>query len=507
MKRNSDTQLAEGVFVDAISQESDIMARKLVELHFKAQMKVMVSESRLKNVQKDLYAVQGDMASGSHIEFYIKPDLMGLVIGKKGVRIQSVEKINGIKSVNIDGSTGKISITGPDSSTVQSAREFLELFEENFDIQPIHAEWLSKDRMNGSLTDIKTAADLMVAKVDRDKNQLIVIGTGPAVRSARTFLATQLEYINKQIGIETTMQSTREQLFSFKKQYGIDYGRGRGGEGRGGGRGRDEGRGRGGRGERSDRNERGDRGGPSALATLPQPPRGKDDHRSIPPPPPSTSSQQPPNASGSRSGNRSGRDSLQDINSLTAKVGNVTISNDVRQQDKAAASIKPTQDTNGISGDKPESSRKRQVSGNGNGKSKDHDKKTEKEGPKVTTAPPSGSSGPPKPPSNPIDEVNALIKGNQEVVKKQGDTSASLPKRVRRSKSNGKDNDTKAAPPVPSSGSSSAPSSANSALTPTPVSAPKKESNTKEDTSAKGLSLREARNKKDANKKVETEKS
>ena len=41
---------------------------------------------------------------------------------------------NGIKSVNIDGSTGKISITGPDSKTVQSAREFLELFEESFDI-------------------------------------------------------------------------------------------------------------------------------------------------------------------------------------------------------------------------------------------------------------------------------------------------------------------------------------------------------------------------------------
>ena len=486
-----------------------MMARKLVELHFKAQLKVMISESKLKNVQKDLYAVQGDMASGSHIEFYVKPDLMGLVIGKKGVRIQSVEKINGIKSVNIDGSTGKISISGPDSSTVQSAREFLELFEESFDIQPIHAEWLSKDRMNGSLTDIKTAADLMVAKVDREKNQLVVIGTGPAVRSARTFLATQLEYINKQIGIETTVQSTREQLFSFKKQYGIDYrgdGRGRGDRGgrgdRSDGRGGD-GRGRGDRGDRGD--SRGDsRKGPSSLTSLPPPPEKKRDDPLIPPPVPSQ--QQTNREAGSRYGNRSGRDTLQDINSLTNKVGNISISNDVRQQDKDKAAAKPSAPQNNGRSDnneKTDSSRRRPVGGKG---------KSNEEKDKKATAPPSAPApapvSAPAPPKqgakNPIDEVTALIKGNP--VKGQEDVGAgagALPKRVRKSKSGGgKDSDIKANETT----TTSAPATAS---TPT---VPKKESSSttanKEDTSAKGLSIREARKKKEAATiKAEPEKS
>ena len=46
------------------------------------------------------------MASGMIVDFTIDPDLVGIAIGKKGVRIKQVEKDSGVSSVNVDGKTG-----------------------------------------------------------------------------------------------------------------------------------------------------------------------------------------------------------------------------------------------------------------------------------------------------------------------------------------------------------------------------------------------------------------
>ena len=47
------------------------------------------------------------MASGMIVDFTIDPDLVGIAIGKKGVRIKQVEKDTGVTNVNVDGKTGK----------------------------------------------------------------------------------------------------------------------------------------------------------------------------------------------------------------------------------------------------------------------------------------------------------------------------------------------------------------------------------------------------------------
>ena len=45
---------------------------------------------------------------------------------------------------------GRITIAGPDSSSVQRAREMLELFEDSFELEPKHAQWLN-DKFNSGL--------------------------------------------------------------------------------------------------------------------------------------------------------------------------------------------------------------------------------------------------------------------------------------------------------------------------------------------------------------------
>lgn len=45
--------------IDAPTDESALLARKLVEIHFKQHMKIMAAESRLQRIQTDLFSAQG----------------------------------------------------------------------------------------------------------------------------------------------------------------------------------------------------------------------------------------------------------------------------------------------------------------------------------------------------------------------------------------------------------------------------------------------------------------
>jgi hypothetical protein len=58
----------------------------------------------------------------------------------------------------------------------------------------------------------------MVAKVNRETLKLDVVGTGPAVQTAKFLLATQLEYIDKQIEIEMNEREARDKLNAVRKQ-------------------------------------------------------------------------------------------------------------------------------------------------------------------------------------------------------------------------------------------------------------------------------------------------
>jgi len=50
--------------------------------------------------------VQGEMAAGTRIEFKVSVELIGLIIGKKGVRVKEIQEDTGVTSIHIDGTTG-----------------------------------------------------------------------------------------------------------------------------------------------------------------------------------------------------------------------------------------------------------------------------------------------------------------------------------------------------------------------------------------------------------------
>lgn len=68
---------------------------------------------------------------------------------------------------------------------------------------------------------MKASAELMVAKVNREKNTLDVVGVSSAVIMARCLLETQLEYVEKQIEIENSEREAREKLLAVRKQVSL----------------------------------------------------------------------------------------------------------------------------------------------------------------------------------------------------------------------------------------------------------------------------------------------
>jgi hypothetical protein len=117
-------------------------------------------------MQENLFEVQGAVASGLRIEILVPRDLLGIIIGKKGARIQEVQRETGVSDIHIDGDsgegsqtrplgsfvTGKITISGPTPGVVQRARELLDIVEEKVPLPTGRGDLLSRDFSSLSLS-------------------------------------------------------------------------------------------------------------------------------------------------------------------------------------------------------------------------------------------------------------------------------------------------------------------------------------------------------------------
>lgn len=100
---------AESVSIEASTKDRALLGRSLVDTHIKQQLRVKAAESRLHKVQTDLSSTQGEIASGHMVEFIIKPELIGLSIGKKGARIRQIEAETGVGLINV-GENGMVDV-------------------------------------------------------------------------------------------------------------------------------------------------------------------------------------------------------------------------------------------------------------------------------------------------------------------------------------------------------------------------------------------------------------
>lgn len=238
------------VLVDSPNTDRADIARKLLEMHFKQQIKLLNGEKRLQQTHSSLLEVQGEMAAGTRIEFKVPLDLLGVIIGKKGARVKEVQTQTGVNAINIDGESGIISVAGPDAASVQKARELLDIIEEGLEISSEAVDWLSRESSN--ILDLKETSGVLIARLDRTGQRVQVVGTHAAVNSAKLVLGTQLEYMEAQLSLRKNEREVWEQMQILKRKFGPPTR----GEGRSEGRGGRGGRGQGHDDERHDRQER-----------------------------------------------------------------------------------------------------------------------------------------------------------------------------------------------------------------------------------------------------------
>lgn len=89
------------------------MARLLVDVNFKQQIKLAQAEQKLKQMQSDLTSVQSELVTGVRVEFTVPNHLIGVMIGKGGSRVKEVVRETEIKSIDLDGKGNKSVIGSP----------------------------------------------------------------------------------------------------------------------------------------------------------------------------------------------------------------------------------------------------------------------------------------------------------------------------------------------------------------------------------------------------------
>lgn len=224
---NDGDETAVSILIHAPSAEAAKIARMLVEINFKEQIKYQNEMKRLHLMQESLLEVQGEVASGQRIEFTVSPDVVGLMIGKKGARVHAIQSDTGVNSIDIDGETGRVVIQGPTALSVHRARELLELSELRIEMPQEQINYFLREY--SYLVDLKSMSDCHVVRVDKESSEVVLIGTKSSLTSAKLILATQADYIAKRSQLRESQQAIRQQLSSISG----DQNRGRGGYYRG----------------------------------------------------------------------------------------------------------------------------------------------------------------------------------------------------------------------------------------------------------------------------------
>ena len=134
-----------------------------------------------------------------------------------------------------------IKIVGTNASSVHRARELCELVESVVPLTEAQIEWYAREynTIDNSLDDVKEVSNVNFIRFRREEQCLIIVGTKAAVQSAQVLLNTQMEYIQRQMGIKSNELAAREKLYELKKQYGLpnsNNANNRGGSGNGSGR-------------------------------------------------------------------------------------------------------------------------------------------------------------------------------------------------------------------------------------------------------------------------------
>ena len=185
-------------FLEVVTHGRDAAraAVSLLELHISHQTEYQARMKKHQQLQSDLEATNEEFDLGLRVEFSVPRDLLGLVIGKGGVRVNQVKAECGVERIVVDPRTSTVRIKGSNADAVAQARSMLDYVEENVKLEPGTAGIVIGEG-GKTIRDMRTKSGCMRLDVeaDEDGNDFIrILGTRPAVALAKTLVKTHLKY-------------------------------------------------------------------------------------------------------------------------------------------------------------------------------------------------------------------------------------------------------------------------------------------------------------------------
>lgn len=214
------------IMVEAPSTETAKLARSLLQMSFKNEERISQTRDRRASLEDELYSAQGALAAGTVVEFAVKDDLLGLMIGKQGARIKRIQEEFDVKQIKVVGDE-KVIIVGTDHKSAEEARRELEIFEETVDLDDLAFKGIEGDLR--SLQEIKSTSNVLVASLLRAENAVRLIGTAQSMYQAKVLLEHQLGFARTQNDERDRERETRARLQQFTSSTGFPIAAGRGG--------------------------------------------------------------------------------------------------------------------------------------------------------------------------------------------------------------------------------------------------------------------------------------
>lgn len=201
-------------------------AEAMLDIHFKHQLAISSFHTRRENQLKNHQQSDDDPC----VEFNMDSELMGLLIGKKGVRVKRVRDEHQVE-VDVVENHGDctVYIYGNKLSVLEAARDDLEIQSEKVALEGDQAGFLLRNKAE-ALEKMRTTADVIRVRYDQGTGNLEILGSKSGVETARHHLETHLYYYSMYKEMDEKLDT--DAYNSFSKGPGKGKGKGKKGGGK-----------------------------------------------------------------------------------------------------------------------------------------------------------------------------------------------------------------------------------------------------------------------------------
>jgi len=190
------------------------MAKILLDLHGRHIETLLAARKTREELASRMSSEQEKLGSGCRLDFPIERELIGLVVGKNGKQIRETKKATGVYTIEIDEKQVRVVVIGPTQESIEAAREMLEFVSEKVPVESSQVGWLI-GRNGNNFKELQDKTKVTRLNVDKQKNEVVLVGTKTAVEAARLYIETHLTYLTNFENEERESQKLRQEIRSM----------------------------------------------------------------------------------------------------------------------------------------------------------------------------------------------------------------------------------------------------------------------------------------------------